>query len=335
MFHPCTDPIIFLASTVIKGMLMKFSHLFGPVCSRRLGRSLGIDLVPFKTCTYDCVYCECGHTTHKGTDRKEFFPVSEVLSELDAYLSGGPALDFITFSGSGEPTLSTSVGEVIRYLKREFPSYRVAVLTNGSLFSLPEVREDLLLADVVLPTLSTVHEETFRTIHHPAKDLSLKSILNGIEQFRREYRGEIWLEVFIIPGVNTSDKELSGLADEIRRIRPDRIQLNTLDRPGPAEWVKPAGPGELSRIQAFLGVPDTEAIHSSHHESPFSPDESDPSQTICELIRRRPCTVDDIAQTTGLHRNEVLKLLRTIESEHQLLVKREKRGVFYFLRDNP
>ena len=314
-------------------MLMKSSHLFGPVCSRRLGRSLGIDLVPFKTCTYDCVYCECGHTTHKLSERKEFFPVSEVLSELDTYLSGSPTLDFITFSGSGEPTLSTSVGEVIRFLKREFPAYRVAVLTNGSLFSLPEVRKDLSLADVVLPTLSTVNEETFRRIHRPAKDLPLKSILDGIEQFRREYSGEIWLEVFIIPGVNTSDGELTGLAEEIRRIRPDRIQLNTLDRPGSDEWVKPALPQELSRIKEFLGVPDTEAIHASHHESPFAPDEGDPSEMICELIRRRPCTVDDIAQTTGMHRNEVLKLLRTIENDHHLLIKRENRGVFYFLRD--
>jgi wyosine [tRNA(Phe)-imidazoG37] synthetase (radical SAM superfamily) len=242
-------------------------------------------------------------------------------------------LDFITFSGSGEPTLSVSAGEVIRFLKREFPSYRVAVLTNGSLLSLPEVREDLSQADVVLPTLSTVNEETFRRIHRPCENLSLKGILNGLEQFRKEYPGEIWLEVFIIPGVNTSDEELTGLADEIRRIHPDRIQLNTLDRPCADDWVTPADPRELSRIQAFLGVPDTEAIHSSHHESPFSPDVEEPSQKICELIRRRPCTIDDIAQTIGLHRNEVLKLLRIIERKNELQVKREKRGVFYFLRN--
>jgi wyosine [tRNA(Phe)-imidazoG37] synthetase (radical SAM superfamily) len=335
VFSPhCTNPIIFLASAAIKGMLMQFSHLFGPVCSRRLGRSLGIDLVPFKTCTYDCVYCECGHTTHKRSERREFFPVEEVLSELETYLSEGPVLDFITFSGSGEPTLSTSVGEVIRFLKREFPAYRVAVLTNGSLLSLPEVQEDLSLADVVLPTLSTVHEGTFRTIHRPGDDLSLEDILKGIEQFRKVYHGEIWLEVFIIPGVNTSDKELNGLVAEIRKIRPDRIQLNTLDRPGSEVWVKPAGPQELHRIQAFLNIPYTEAIHSSHHESPFAPDEGEPSQRICDLIRRRPCTVEDIALTTGLHRNEVLKLLREIGSEYQILVKREKRGVFYFLRGN-
>jgi wyosine [tRNA(Phe)-imidazoG37] synthetase (radical SAM superfamily) len=133
---------------------MQYSRLFGPVHSRRLGRSLGIDLVPFKTCTYNCVYCECGPTTVESIERGEFFPIREVLAELRDYLSGSPELDFITFSGSGEPTLSSSIGEVIRFLKDSYPSYRIAVLTNGSLFWRPDVRGELLPADVILPTLS-------------------------------------------------------------------------------------------------------------------------------------------------------------------------------------
>ncbi len=215
---------------------MQYSHLFGPVHSRRLGRSLGIDLVPVKTCSFDCVYCECGHTTLETIKRQEFFQLREVLSELKDYLSQFPELDFITFSGSGEPTLSTSIGQVIRFLKKSFPSYRVAVLTNGSLLWRPDVRDDLLPADVVLPTLSSVFESTFRKIQRPASGIPVAQVLEGLERFRKEYIGEIWLEVFIIPGINTSQRELDGLRAAIERIRPDRVQLNTLDLTGSNEF---------------------------------------------------------------------------------------------------
>jgi wyosine [tRNA(Phe)-imidazoG37] synthetase (radical SAM superfamily) len=144
---------------------MHYFHIFGPVHSRRLGRSLGVDLVPFKTCSYDCVYCECGHTTNEIVERCEFFPTKDVLEELHDYLSPSPRLDFITFSGSGEPTLSSTIGKVIQFIKSAFPSYRIAVLTNGSLLWRPDVRKDLLLADIVLPTLSSVFESTFQRIH--------------------------------------------------------------------------------------------------------------------------------------------------------------------------
>ncbi|MFY9800288.1 MAG: radical SAM protein, partial [Methanoregula sp.] len=159
---------------------MKRQHIFGPVSSRRLGRSLGIDLVPFKTCTYNCVYCECGATTRRTTRREVFFPIEELFAELTDFLSSSPPLDFITFSGSGEPTLSLSIGEVIRFLKDNYPSYRVAVLTNGSLFSDPDVRRDLLPADVVLPTLSTVVKQTFLKIHRPDPGISLERMLKGL-----------------------------------------------------------------------------------------------------------------------------------------------------------
>ncbi|HNI42632.1 MAG TPA: radical SAM protein, partial [Methanoregulaceae archaeon] len=166
---------------------MKFSHLFGPVHSRRLGRSLGIDLVPVKTCSFDCVYCECGHTTRETTERQEFFPLREVLEELRTYLSSAPVLDFITFSGSGEPTLSTSIGDVICFLKESYPQYRVAVLTNGSLFWRFDVRNDLMQADLVLPTLSSVFEETFSRIQRPAPGIHVAEVIEGLIQFRREY----------------------------------------------------------------------------------------------------------------------------------------------------
>ena len=245
---------------------MHYRHLFGPVNSRRLGRSLGVDLVPLKTCNYDCVYCECGKTTHATRERQEFSPTEEVQSELSHFLSSSPVLDFITFAGSGEPTLSRGIGRVIRFLKDQFPAYRIAVITNGSLLADPAVRSDLLAADVVLPTFSTTINETFQTMHRPVPGTDPVAILNGLLRFRQEYRGEIWLEVFIIPGLNTTDRELTGLRDAIRAISPDRVQLNTLDRPGTDDWVRPASPDELARIARALGFPETEPIESTCYE---------------------------------------------------------------------
>jgi wyosine [tRNA(Phe)-imidazoG37] synthetase (radical SAM superfamily) len=307
-------------------------HIFGPVSSRRLGRSLGIDLVPLKTCTYDCVYCECGETTRLSTKREIFFPVQEVYAELTDFLSTSPPLDFITFSGSGEPTLSLSIGEVIRFLKSNYPAYRVAVLTNGSLLSDPEVRRDLLPADVVLPTLSTVVNQTFLKIHRPESGISLEKILTGFVQFRKEYSGEIWLEVFIIPGINTSREELEGLRKIIRDINPDRVQLNTLDRPGTEEWVLPATREDLNRIQTMLDFATTEKVEPYHYRAVSASSPENPTRQIYDLLKRRPCTADDIVSATGLHIMEVSKILRELVATHDLQVKKEERGFFYYFR---
>ena len=311
---------------------MKRQHIFGPVSSRRLGRSLGIDLVPFKTCTYNCVYCECGATTYRTTRREIFFPVKDLFTELREFLSSSPFLEYITFSGSGEPTLSLSIGEVIRFLKHNYPQYQVAVLTNGSLLSDPDVRRDLLPADVILPTLSTVVKQTFLKIHRPDPGISLESILTGLVQFRKEYSGEIWLEVFIIPGINTSDEELAGLRKILKDINPDRVQLNTLDRPGTEEWVLPANRTELDRVQRILGFATVETVERSPHSTRKTSYAEDPIEQIYELLKRRPCTVADIVSVTGLHTMEVAKLLREMTATQDLQVKREERGLFYYFR---
>lgn len=313
---------------------MQYAHLFGPVHSRRLGRSLGIDLVPFKTCSYDCVYCECGHTTREATERCEFFPVREVLEEVRDYLSRSPPLDFITFSGSGEPTLSLSIGAVIRFIKQAFPGYRVAVLTNGSLLWRRDVREDLLPADIVLPTLSSVFDPTFRKIHRPAPGISAGQIVAGLELFRRDYPGEIWLEIFIIPGVNTGIRELEGLRDALRMISPDRVQLNTLDRPGSEEWVRPASPAELDRIRSVLGLTGIEPVEPVRYElsagSTMAEEWTATISRVRELLMRRPCTLEDLAAATSLSRREILKILREIQVTTPVEERREERGTFYY-----
>jgi wyosine [tRNA(Phe)-imidazoG37] synthetase (radical SAM superfamily) len=171
--------------------------IFGPVASRRLGRSLGIDLVSPGTCSYNCIYCECGRTTHLQTERKEYLDADQVITELDRILASHPALDFLTFAGSGEPTLSLSLGKIIRHLK-EHTLYPVAVLTNGSLLWKKDVREDLGPVDLLIPTLTTAHEETFRRIHRPHPALDLSTILEGMMKFRQEHAVKMWMEVFLI-----------------------------------------------------------------------------------------------------------------------------------------
>jgi len=233
-------------------------YIFGPVSSRRLGRSLGIDLLPYKTCTYNCVYCECGATTDLTITREEFFPIDDVIAELDQVLAKGPELDYITFAGSGEPTLSLSLGPVIRNLKEEYPWYRVAVLTNGTLCMLPDVRNDLILADLIIPTIPASDKDIQNRLFRPHQSLLISSIINGLARLREEFSGQIWAEVFLVPGINTGERELQNIRKTVLSIRPDLIQLNSLDRPGTESWVNPVGIIELERIREFFaetGIP--------------------------------------------------------------------------------
>jgi wyosine [tRNA(Phe)-imidazoG37] synthetase (radical SAM superfamily) len=306
------------------------NHIFGPVCSRRLGRSLGIDLLPFKTCTYSCVYCECGPTTDLTNERREFFPTGEVIAELDRVLSIKPELDYITFAGSGEPTLSLSLGPLIAHLKAFYPGYRVAVLTNGSLFQHAEIRRDVAEADLIIPTLTSARQDTFKRIHRPASGLSIAAIIQGLIELRTEFSRGIWLEVFVVPPLNTTEVELSELRDAISRIKPDRIQLNTLDRPGSEAWVRAAEPEELERFRDALedGIPvDVIGLPRSRAGLPgFS---GDLLTEIRETIARRPCTAEDIARMTGLHLDEVLKYLAELMHQGRVRTSRGKRGIFY------
>ncbi|RPI46755.1 MAG: radical SAM protein, partial [Bacteroidetes bacterium] len=179
-----------------------YKYIFGPVPSRRLGMSLGVDLVPHKVCSLDCVYCECGPTTKRTLDRKEYVLYGKVTEELDHFFIENPDPDFITFSGSGEPTLNTRIGDVLHFIKQKKPAIPVAVLTNGTLLGRKDVRDELMEADVVLPSLDAATPEVFRRINRPAHGLDLDEILEGLVSFRKEFRGEMWLEIFIIPGFN-------------------------------------------------------------------------------------------------------------------------------------
>ncbi len=304
-------------------------HCFGPVLSRRLGLSLGIDLVPFKYCSYNCAYCECGPTTHRTVTRQAFFPADDVISELRTVLATRPHLDSITLAGSGEPTLSLVIGDVIRQVKTEFPEYTVSVLTNGSLLTDPDVRAALLRADRVIPTLTSASQKTFKRIHRPHLSLRIYDIIEGMVQFRKMYSGALWLEVFVIPGVNTTEGELAGLREAIDRIQPDQVQLNTLDRPPAEEWVKAATDTELERVYDVLGVTGVEIVGGRHPISCATRAMTDDTDLIRATLCRRPSTVEDLVHTTGRSGGEIVKCLGMLERNGEVTSQRGTRGVFY------
>ncbi|GAG86110.1 unnamed protein product, partial [marine sediment metagenome] len=235
-----------------------YKYLFGPVPSRRLGMSLGIDLVPHKVCSLNCIYCECGSTTNLTIERKEYVPYNEVIQELKRFLSDNPALDYITFSGSGEPTLNSCIGDILKYIKQNYPDIPVAVLTNGTLLNDKQVRWEILDADLVLPSLDVASDLSFRKINRPFNSLNIEDYINGLCEFRKEYQGKIWLEVLIIPGYNNSKEDLKLLKEVFNKIKPDSIQLNTLDRPGVIPGLKAAGKEELEQIADFWGLANIE-----------------------------------------------------------------------------
>ncbi len=226
--------------------------VFGPVPSRRLGMSLGVDLVPFKTCSYGCIYCQLGRTTSPVLDRREYVPTTEAVEAVRDALVGGLEPDYITLSGSGEPTLHSRIGDVIRGIK-DMGVAPAAVLTNGALLWMPEVRRDLAQADVVLPTLAAGDEEVFRKMHRPAPGLDFHRVVEGMEAFRREYSGQIWLEVFLVAGLNATEDQVEKMRLIARRISPDKIQLNTAVRPPAEDGVVAPTMEELDRIRRAFG----------------------------------------------------------------------------------
>jgi len=307
---------------------MAYRYLFGPVPSRRLGRSLGIDLVPQKTCTFDCAYCECGRTTVLTLERREYVPTDRVIAELDDCLAKAPDIDYVTFAGSGEPTLHSGIGDIISFIKDRYPRYRVAVLTNGALFVDPDVRAALMRADLVVPSLDAVSEDIFRDINRPSPGITAGQVVAGLIAFSREFPGVIWLEVFIVPGKNDTDEELLRLRDAVAVIAPDRVQVNTLDRPGTDIRVRRASPRTLERARTIIGG-NAEVIGAASCEPATAPEMRDVADMLLATLRRRPCTVADLSRISGLRPAEVTKHLRILEEKGAVEPVREQRGVFY------
>ena len=288
-------------------------YVFGPVPSRRLGRSLGIDLVPFKTCTYDCVYCQLGRTTRRTSERAEYAPAGEVLRQLEQALASGAAPDVITLAGSGEPCLHRRLGEIVAGIKRLTP-VPLAVLTNGSLLFRPEARAALLGADLVAPDLDAASEAAWRAVCRPDPALDFGRVLAGLEAFAGEYRGRLELEVFLVAGMNDGEEEVQRIAAVASRLPGAQVRLNTLTRPGAEACARRVALDRLAELARLFEpaaglIPELE-VKPAAAAAACAAD-------IRELVSRHPATLPEIAASLGLD------LARAQELVAELLLRGE------------
>lgn len=301
-------------------------HVFGPVPSRRLGRSLGVDLVPYKVCSLDCVYCQVGRTTDKTLDRREFVPVEVLVDEVVELLRGCPRPDYITLAGSGEPTLYRDLGILIDRLHAA-TDVPVALLTNGTLFWKPDVREASARADLVLPSLDAGDQAAFERINRPAEGLTFNRLMEGLIAFRDAFDGEIWLEVFLVRGLNDSPEQIERIAGQAARIRPDRIQLNTAVRPTADPEVAALNAAALESL-ADRFTPRAEVI-ADFKAKPAEGGLSVKPEELLDMIRRRPVTADDIAEGKGLPKEAVAEHLRVLLDRGMIIHEPRGDRVFY------
>ncbi|MCF7974819.1 MAG: radical SAM protein [Phycisphaerae bacterium] len=303
--------------------------IFGPVPSRRLGRSLGVDLVPFKTCPYDCIYCQLGRTTCKTIERREYVSLAAVLEQLKAKLDTKP--DVITLSGSGEPTLYSRIEALISGIKR-MTDIPVVVLTNGALLCRLDVQQGLAQADIVIPSLDAGRADSYQYINRPHKSLTYESLIEGLIQFRKVYQGQYWLEVMLLEGVTTTQKQIEVMAEIIRSIDPDRVQINTVTRPPAEGFAERVEQNKLEKLANRLHA-EAEVIadyRRIHTEGEFVICQAD----ILALLKRRPCSVADIASGLNLHRNHVIKSVQSLVTQRQIKGVLRHDTVFYQIDKN-
>ncbi len=304
----------------------KKGFTFGPVPSRRLGRSLGIDVVPFKTCTYDCIYCQLGRTTNKTTELKEYFPVEDIISDTREKLKEIPHPDYITISGLGEPMLYSRIGEIIRGIK-DVTNIPVAVLTNGSLFFLENVRDSVIEADLIIPSLDAGDKKMFSYVNRPHRNISFEKMVKGLCLLREYFGGCFWLEVFLMKGTTDRENEILKIKTWTDRIAPDRIQLNTAVRAPAEDFVEIVEEDKLKEIARLFG-PSCEVIADYtkvHDLVEFKRTRDD----VLQMLIRRPCSIDDISAGLNLHRNEVVKYIEEL-LDHNLIQKRKRLNKIFY-----
>lgn len=301
-------------------------HVYGPVPSRRLGYSLGVDILPFKTCTLDCVYCQLGASPKMRLRRGDFVPVAAVLGEIKAALASGKRIDTITFSGSGEPTLNRSLGRIIRGIKR-FTAIPVTVLTNSTLLYRRAVREALAAADIVVPSLDAATPALFRRVNRPHRGLDFERTLEGLRRFCGEYRGRIWLEVMLVKGVNDSPAHVRGLKKFIDEIRPDRVDLTTPVRPPAESWAAPLSPDELEAIRREIG-PLASALKEFRREAQAEKT-GDIAAAVLAMTGRRPVTLSDLVRSLGRAAAEIRSALSPLVASGRVRRVVHGRRTFY------
>ena len=308
--------------------------------SRRLGLSCGIDIVPLKICTLDCIYCQLGKTAQTTIERKDYIPIEPVLAELKEALAEGLEADYITIAGSGEPTLNSRLGELIDGIKK-LTNIPIAILTNGTLLSRAEVRADCSKADVVMPSLDAGDEQTFQRINRPNSVLSIEMLVSGLCAFRKEFAGQIWLEVFFVEGINTGIEQISRIKEAIELINPDKVHLNTAVRPTADPNITRLSAEKLHEIAGRLG-PKCEVVadFSPARSSILSESKSEDmlefhsvinrkAEALLSMLKRRPCSLNDICSSLGISRNEAIKHISDLQRQG-IIQSEEKEGIIFF-----
>jgi len=305
-----------------------YRHLYGPVPSRRLGRSLGVDMVPMKTCCLDCIYCQLGPTSVHTLRRREYVDIEEVLDELARWLEAGGTADYLTFAGCGEPTLNSELGDAMARA-RDLSDIPVCLLTNGALLWREGVRNAAMQADLIMPSLDAGTEETLQRINRPVEGITLERYVEGLRTTVEGFHGEVWLEVMLVAGVNDSDAELEAIDRAIERIHPDQVQINTVVRPAPGADARRVDNGTLVRARVILG-PNATVISSAWERGAPDGAEHDAADVLA-LVTHRPATLQDIARGLGMHPNEVTKHLARLVDEGDLRTE-ERDGELFYVR---
>lgn len=303
------------------------SYIYGPVPSRRLGRSLGVDLVPFKVCSYDCIYCQLGRTREKTIEQRPYIHARKILDQFDQKLKSNIHADYITIAGSGEPTLNSEIGPIIRGIKKT-SAIPVAVLTNGSLLWKKEIRESIMEADVIMPSLDAFDQNGFERINRPHPDIKFEDMLEGLICLGNEYAGEIWLETFVLEGINATEKDAKKFGNLIKKVNPKKVHINTAVRPAAETYANQVSQKDLAVFCECLGVNAeiiTPFIASKNNEKA----EIDLENNILALIARRPCTLDDIASSLNVHRNEVLKFITPMVKKRSIKTTKKGAEIYY------
>jgi wyosine [tRNA(Phe)-imidazoG37] synthetase (radical SAM superfamily) len=302
-----------------------YKYLFGPVPSRRFGRSLGVDLTPYKTCTLDCVFCQLGRTTEKTVIRQEYVPMDEVISELEEWLKTDGKADYITLSGSGEPTLHSRFGDVLQFIRKN-SQIPALLLTNGTMLNLPEVRAAASFADIVKVSLSAWDQSSYRWVNRPHPQLHFDSLLEGQKAFRGQFTGEVWMEVFLVAGMNSMPDDVSKISNLAKQIGPHRIQLNTAVRPPAEDFAAPLSREQMEELPQLFQpraevIADFKAKHSERVEAN--------QETIFSMLQRRPCTAAQIADVFDMHLNEVSKYIGMLMKNDKIDMEIKNSTVYY------
>jgi len=307
---------------------VNWKHVYGPVPSRRLGRSLGVNPIPSKTCNYNCAYCQLGHTTLRTDERQRFYPPSAILREVSQAVEADTGqLDFVTYVGEGEPTLCRDLGYLVTETKRLVQA-PVATITNGSLLHRRDVRDDLSACDVVVPSLDSVEEKAFRRINRPGRDLRVDQVVEGLITFSDSFTGELWVEIMLVQGVNDGEEHLLQLRQVLDRVSPDRIYLNVPIRPPAESWVQPPDAEGLVRAQSLLGKVITIDMRE---EGDFGTEGfDDPLEAIQMIVRRHPMRVEQIAAVMeGGEGSELAGQLEELVDSGRLRALEYRGQIFY------